>query len=240
MQPVKTEHKPHREGLFRWSVSVLFAVAALFLLFCLIQQTDLGNQPASPRIVELDYLVIPNMREEKIQKPQKKKTNREPRKKEPEKTVLKQETVKNPAGRQSEPRDISSRPQPDSSFESVASSTGKAGGSEPLPVETADRAVTVTGAAQLDNVSFQPLFNPPPRYPEIARNGGIEGFADVELIIDSDGRIESYTVKRLSGHPSFGTETAAVIPRWRFPPPRKNGKAIRVRYVYRVWFRLDE
>ena len=34
-------------------------------------------------------------------------------------------------------------------------------------------------------------------------------------------------------------ETAKIIGKWRFPPPRINGKKVKIRYLYTVNFRLE-
>jgi protein TonB len=93
--------------------------------------------------------------------------------------------------------------------------------------------------AELDNTEFVPLFNPKPDYPVVAQVSQITGWVDVDLVINVDGKVESFTIIETKGHPSFAVETAKVLPRWRFPPPRIGGKKVRVQYTYRVNFTLN-
>jgi TonB family protein len=99
--------------------------------------------------------------------------------------------------------------------------------------------VRINGAAELDNTDFSPIVNIKPLYPIIAIRANIEGHVDVDLLVDERGRVETFSIIGVKGHPSFGNETARVIPKWRFPPPRIKGQKVRVKYVYRVNFTLD-
>lgn len=96
----------------------------------------------------------------------------------------------------------------------------------------------ISGAATLDNASFDPLFNPAPKYPAIAKRAGVEGYVDIDLIIDTKGHVKKYTIVSVHGHNSFAKETQKVIMQWRFPPPRIKGKPVTVKYVYRLKFVL--
>ena len=91
----------------------------------------------------------------------------------------------------------------------------------------------------LDNVAFSLLYNPKPAYPPVALKAGIQGSVEVDLLISEFGRVESFIIEKINGHPSFGDETAKVIGKWRFPPPRVDGKKIKVKYLYTVNFTLD-
>jgi TonB family protein len=112
--------------------------------------------------------------------------------------------------------------------------TGSAGGAGDI-----GQPLTVSSASVLDNTSFAPIFNPKPAYPAIALSANIQGYVDVELVVTPAGTIESFAIVKVWGHPSFGDETARVIRRWRFPPPRIGGKPAKIRYDYRVNFTLD-
>jgi protein TonB len=98
---------------------------------------------------------------------------------------------------------------------------------------------TLQSAAELDNTEFDPVYNPKPDYPAVALNAQITGYVDVNLIINEQGKVESFSIVEIKGHPSFGIETARVLPRWKFPPPRIGGKKVRVQYKYRVNFTLN-
>lgn len=102
-----------------------------------------------------------------------------------------------------------------------------------------DQPVAIGSATVLDNTNFVPIFNPKPAYPAIALKANIQGYVDIELVVTPTGTIESFAIIKVQGHPSFGDETAKVIRRWRFPPPRIDGKPAKIRYDYRVNFKLD-
>lgn len=99
--------------------------------------------------------------------------------------------------------------------------------------------VRIRSARDLDNIAFDPIFNPLPDYPQIARASNIEGYVDVDLLVNEHGRVVDYVVIRSIGHPSFALQTKKTIGRWRFPPPRIAGRKTRVRHYYRVNFTLD-
>jgi periplasmic protein TonB len=115
---------------------------------------------------------------------------------------------------------------------------GAAGGTTQV-TDQGDGEVRIGAGKALDNVNYSPLYNPKPAYPPIAMKAGIQGFVEVDLLINEFGRVESFTVEKVIGHPSFGDQTAKVIGKWRFPPPRVDGKKIKVRYLYTVNFTLD-
>jgi protein TonB len=97
----------------------------------------------------------------------------------------------------------------------------------------------IGNVAELDNTDFEPLVNPKPDYPPVAQASQITGYVDVELVISEQGKVESFTIVETRGHPAFAVETAKVLPRWRFPPPRIGGKKVRVQYMYRIKFTLN-
>jgi len=99
--------------------------------------------------------------------------------------------------------------------------------------------VRVGSVGALDNVEFSPLYNPKPAYPLIALKAGIQGSVDVDLVINEFGRVEEFFIVNVVGHPLFGEETAKVIGKWRFPPPRVEGKKVKIKFLYTVNFKLD-
>jgi TonB family protein len=97
----------------------------------------------------------------------------------------------------------------------------------------------IGSGADLDNVGFEPVISVKPDYPIVALEARITGFVDVDLLIGDDGKVKSFEMVAVKGHPAFGTEAAKVLPRWRFPPPRIKGKKCSVKYVYRINFVLN-
>jgi len=76
------------------------------------------------------------------------------------------------------------------------------------------------------------------RYPEIARQVGIEGRVVVQFIIDEQGRVVDPVVVRGIGG---GCDEAAVeaVKKVEFTPGRQRGRAVRVRYSLPIVFRLQ-
>lgn len=105
--------------------------------------------------------------------------------------------------------------------------------------EKGDSVIEIGSVLELDNVKYSPLYNPKPVYPPVAIRAGIQGTVDVDLVINELGRVEEFSIVKVDGHPDFGNETAKIIGRWRFPPPRINGRKTKIRYRYTVNFRLE-
>jgi periplasmic protein TonB len=77
------------------------------------------------------------------------------------------------------------------------------------------------------------------RYPEIAKEMGIEGTVYIGFVIETDGSVSNVVVKK-SVHPSVDAEAKRVVmqmPKWS--PGKQNGKPVRVRMVTPVKFRLQ-
>ena len=62
---------------------------------------------------------------------------------------------------------------------------------------------------------------PPPVYPARARRAGVEGTAQVELLLESSGRVAQVRLRRSSGDESLDVAALDAVERWRFdaPPP---------------------
>jgi protein TonB len=95
-------------------------------------------------------------------------------------------------------------------------------------------------AGSLDNPSVQPYGNRRPTYPALARQAGIEGWVEVEVLVGLDGRVFQARVVKWEGHPGFGDATLEVARGWRFPPPVYRGARVQMRYIRRIAFRLQE
>jgi len=111
--------------------------------------------------------------------------------------------------------------------------TSSSGQSQPV-------TITMGSKSLLDNSDFSPLFNPKPTYPRVALLNNIEGFVNLELLINESGKIESASIVQSFGHPSFGLEVMKVIKQWRFPPPRIKGEKVKIRYLYQIDFTLTD
>ncbi len=73
------------------------------------------------------------------------------------------------------------------------------------------------------------LSGPPPVYPEILRQAGIQGRVMVQAIIDTTGRAEGPSVKIVqSPNPGFDQPAKSYVLRALFRPARVHGRAVRV------------
>lgn len=76
------------------------------------------------------------------------------------------------------------------------------------------------------------------RYPEIARQAGIEGRVVVRFVIDEEGRVTNPEIIRGIGG---GCNEAAIaaVQQVRFTPGRQRGRAVKVQYTIPIVFRLQ-
>jgi len=75
--------------------------------------------------------------------------------------------------------------------------------------------------------------NPPPRYPPLARQRGIEGQVLLRLTVNEMGRSETIDIAESSGNESLDREARQTVSRWRFYP--SNGRGV---VTQRIRFRL--
>jgi periplasmic protein TonB len=87
---------------------------------------------------------------------------------------------------------------------------------------------TALGAESVD-VAAQLLRNSPlPRYPDMLRSRGTEGYARVRFVVGANGRAELETLQVLDAtHPAFAEAVRAVLPRLRFAPARLGDERVR-------------
>ena len=221
----------YKENSFsRWVCSVIIAFIMLFLsLTAMLHESEDVERDSAP-LMELNYVVLdetktPVENPRRIQPKRKEPQNTE---KEPSKEVSINTTNNIPIEPATAPvleSDIPSAqviPAPITSAPSVSNQPQRIG-----------------NTAELDNTDFAPVYNPKPDYPIVAQEAAITGFVDIDLVIDENGKVVSFSIVKIQGHPSFAVETKKVLPRWRFPPPRIGGKKVRVKYVYRVNFTLN-
>ena len=75
------------------------------------------------------------------------------------------------------------------------------------------------------------------RYPEMARQAGVNGRVFVQFIVDEDGTVANPVVLRGIGG-GCDEEALRVVKKARFKPGRQRGKAVKVRYVIPIIFKL--
>lgn len=84
------------------------------------------------------------------------------------------------------------------------------------------------------------LSGPYPRYPEMLRQAGIEGFVLLEFVIDTSGHVEEGSLKVLqSTNRAFEGPAKVVIVKSLYRPGRVRGQAVRVLVSQRIGFTIQ-
>lgn len=78
-----------------------------------------------------------------------------------------------------------------------------------------------------------------PDYPPRARSLGIQGWVQLEIIVNPSGKVSAAKVVDAKPKEVFEEAALAAIKQWRFQPAYKNGQAIEQRALQRVDFRLE-
>lgn len=93
--------------------------------------------------------------------------------------------------------------------------------------------------AEDDGFRLQRINNVAPSYPRKAHADGIEGWVDLQLTVNPQGRVEDVTV--LDAEPKQVFERAAIraAVKWRFRPPEDAGITTNRSGRIRINFRLD-
>jgi len=78
----------------------------------------------------------------------------------------------------------------------------------------------------------------PPIYPFQFKREGIEGWVKLVVIIDERGKVIKATVKE-SSHREFERPSIEAVLQWKFEPGTKNGKAVKVRRIQPLSFKLS-
>jgi protein TonB len=226
MESSYTENSPGR-----WFVSGFLAIILILIGLVLLIREPGKSLPYLGPLMELEYVVVEQKtaaKPKEISKVQQKKEKTEP---DPVEEKVQEQIIDVPKT----PDILLETPNISRPDISVRSEKQK-----PAVVETSPSEVRrIDGTEELDNTDFEPIYNPKPDFPAVAQAAQINGYVDIDLLINEKGRVESYTIVKTHGHPLFAVETAKVLPRWRFPPPRIRGKKVRIKYLYRVRFTLN-
>lgn len=66
----------------------------------------------------------------------------------------------------------------------------------------------------------------PPPYPYSARRRGIEGAVQVRFLVDEQGQVQHLEIMNARPSGVFEESVLRSVPRWRFRPGRKDGRAV--------------
>ena len=106
-----------------------------------------------------------------------------------------------------------------------------AGGYSQAP--NAGRQTVSSGAAPVSSSAY-PRYreNPPPGYPEMARQQGYEGVVLVSAEILADGRVGRVVISKSSGYAILDQTAVKAVMAWKFEPAKKSG------VPYKTWAEL--
>lgn len=89
------------------------------------------------------------------------------------------------------------------------------------------------------NLNADYLNNPPPHYPEEARERGEEGKVLIKSLINADGTVAELAIKKSSGFPDLDRSALETVKKWRFVPARRGDTKVSAWVVVPVSFTLE-
>lgn len=95
-------------------------------------------------------------------------------------------------------------------------------------------APSIVSVDQLDKRPT-PIRRDAPTYPASLQSDGLSGKAEIEVVIDRNGRVLFPRIASAS-HEDCGWAAAVAVTRWKFQPPTKDGKPVDVRMTIPVNF----
>lgn len=87
-------------------------------------------------------------------------------------------------------------------------------------------------------VKPQPVSMPTPRYPELARQAGIEGTTVVQMLVDIDGSVRDVKIIKSSGNQMLDQAAVAAAMQSKFTPAKQRDKFVRVWVSRPIRFQL--
>lgn len=120
--------------------------------------------------------------------------------------------------------------------------------SNPMPVQGSGPASAAPAASggdgkgyTADQVDAVPsvVGQPRPAYPYRARRRNIEGWVKIRFLVDHGGRVHDLTILAASPKGVFESAVRDAVPRWRFRPGKKAGRAVDVWVETTIQFELD-
>lgn len=81
-------------------------------------------------------------------------------------------------------------------------------------------------------------WNPPPRYPPMARRLGLQGTVTVRLLVSPAGEVASARIEASSGSRLLDGAALVALRRWRFAPGRRGNVPVAAEVMIPVEFRL--
>jgi protein TonB len=77
-------------------------------------------------------------------------------------------------------------------------------------------------------VKPKPIFNPKPKYPELAKQAGIEGTTVIKMLVDIDGTVREVKILKSSGNQMLDQAALVAAKQSKFTPAKQRDKFVRV------------
>ena len=77
-------------------------------------------------------------------------------------------------------------------------------------------------------VKPKPIFNPKPKYPELAKKAGIEGTTVIKMLVDIDGTVREVKILKSSGNQMLDQAALVAAKKSKFTPAKQRDKFVRV------------
>jgi len=127
-------------------------------------------------------------------------------------------------------------PAPSAAEPAAESAHAKTASSAPAPASrTQSREAPYTEASV--NVSYG--FNPPPKYPRIARRRGWQGRVLLRVSVSPEGYSEAVAVQSSSGYEELDEAAIEAVRKWRFNPAKRGDTAVIGSAIVPIYFTLE-
>jgi len=77
-------------------------------------------------------------------------------------------------------------------------------------------------------VKPKPIFNPKPKYPELAKQAGIEGTTVIKMLVDTNGTVREVKILKSSGNQMLDQAALVAAKQSKFTPAKQRDKFVRV------------
>lgn len=141
--------------------------------------------------------------------------------------VVQKTLTESPASAEAVP--LSANDHGQAAFPSIRTVAYAAAGGHSAVSDAGGRGAAPEGTPAFSNA--YPLYreNPPPAYPEIARQRGYEGVVLISAEIQADGRVGRAVVLQSSGFAILDQTAMNAVMNWKFEPAKKRG------VPYKTW-----
>jgi protein TonB len=82
-------------------------------------------------------------------------------------------------------------------------------------------------------------FNPPPKYPAIAKRRGWQGTVRLRVSVSAEGYSEAVAIHSSSGHEALDESAVEAVRKWRFNPAKQGNTAVASSVIVPINFTLE-